>query len=250
MDNKSIHSYLLVWTQPYLLPFYPNPCPPHLLWKAMSSVSCNYAMSCLITSLQYYFDLTIPFLNPSIADLSQLRGAFVHVIIVCSCSNYLNLAFRNLASREVTPTLSQISSFLILSLLIYHIAIITFSSSPLSLSNHHFVSRIVSHFLDWFSIITLLATILGSVSRRNNEVSLLHRILESHPWTVYENLVLLLLLEPALKPFGAVRTPSMSIILLRAFNNHKIPSVIPQGQGKVVCVQPSFHWLGSRKLLG
>lgn len=115
-----MHSYLLVWTPPhsYLLTSYPKSYFSHLLiYGHMSSVRWNCVMSCLITFPQYFFGLSLPLLKLSIGNRSHLRNGSVHLLI--TCSNNFNHTSLMLCSTEVTPTLTQISSFIIISLLVY-----------------------------------------------------------------------------------------------------------------------------------
>lgn len=77
-------------------------------------------------SLQYFFDLPLPLLKPSIANLSYLyTGLIVHLLHVQTI----------LASNAAScPTSSRISLFLVLSLLVCHASTSIFSSPTLSLN--------------------------------------------------------------------------------------------------------------------
>lgn len=102
---------LLVGTHSYILTLYLNLCPHTFLSKVTSSVNCNCAMSCKITSILYFFGLPLPLLNPSITNLSHLHtGASVSLLITCQKSSQPR--FVHLVLHWSHPTSSRISSFL------------------------------------------------------------------------------------------------------------------------------------------
>lgn len=74
-------------------------------------------MSCLITSLQYFFDLPLPppctLYHPPLSP-PHWGSNTTHLHM----PGHLNLAYLSFSTKEATPTFSRITAFLILSLLV------------------------------------------------------------------------------------------------------------------------------------
>jgi len=126
----------------------------------MSLLSWSCIISCLITSHLYFFDLPLPLLEPSITNLSHLRnGASVHLLY--TCLNHLSIDACILSSIETPPSLSQISSFLILSLLVcphIHFSILifttfTFGTWEFWLANNPFHRSVELAFRFWWHLL-------------------------------------------------------------------------------------------------
>lgn len=83
----------------------------------MSSLRSIYIRSFLITFVQYFFGLPLSLSTLVTTNRSHLLiGSFA--LLVFTCLNYQNLASLMLASIQVIPTVSWISLFPILSLLV------------------------------------------------------------------------------------------------------------------------------------
>lgn len=108
----------------------------------MSSVIWRYVISYLITCLQYFLDILLPFcLLPTTILAHLLTGVSIHFL--CIYSKHFNFIFLVLFVIEVTLTFSQITSFLICSFVL--------CIHPLQRSHIRYMHLLNTRFLNWLA---------------------------------------------------------------------------------------------------
>lgn len=102
----------------YQMTFYCNTWTPNLLSKVISLISSRCTRSCMSSYFPQFFVLFLPFPTPATIGYHSHLLTRASTLFLFICPIHLSLAFLTLSNTKITPTLSQIFSFLILSLLV------------------------------------------------------------------------------------------------------------------------------------